>query len=699
MLRLPTRRELALARGSSMPFAPNIGPADVQPVNNSFASLGSPFDTQEDPFAVETTMSTVSPSEGLEMYGTAQRPYVAPIDWSTFDASSLPDFSNIIGDFKLGDGLTPEVIADVSQRQRTEQIDDIGLSRDFFTDEEFASDTKFFERYTPKLEEFKQGQRDALTDLFATDSAEFSTVYDKLDPNSQLNFLEGQYSAGDLERTDYLNLAATALYAEEKRLYPDREEPLNDYYIKGDKLYEVPNLFSDGRSSAFHSKEVILFDNQKLINNDPRRNQEQLFRDAIGSTNYESADTDSKWVKARDNVIAPLARIGASIATGGMSSAVETAVRGLSGETLHAGDWATLGVAGLEVAGVIKPPVDGASVTGPTGIGPTLPSTGVGLGGLTYNQTTALINGAATGNAETLVVGMLGDKVIDKAFTGIEGTERLAGVFQADDAKKALQTVVSKVASGRDLDKAMLSGLGTYVKEGGGLNLPSVDIDLGMLEDVIKAAVKPIQAVASLAGDLVEDAGQVVGDVGSFIDDELIQPIRPALSAFDDAVVQPVGDVIEDVAQAVGDFGSTFDDEVIQPYIRPALQEFDDVVIQPTAEVIEDVAQATGDVIEDVAQVTGDVVEDLAQAIAELAPDINLPDISLPDVNLPELPELPELPWKDLLKMFAGGMLTGAGTQVAAPSPTRTTDDLFSFETEVGLGNVELAKLQRRYLG
>ena len=48
--------------------------------------------------------------------------------------------------------------------------------------------------------------------------------------------------------------------------------------------------------------------------------------------------------------------------------------------------------------------------------------------------------------------------------------------------------------------------------------------------------------------------------------------------------------------------------------------------------------------------------------------------------------------------MFAGGMMSGAATQVV-PSPTRTTDDLFGFETEVGLGDIELAQLQRRYLG
>ena len=252
-------------------------PSAFQPVSNSFASLGSPFDTQEDPFAVEQQVA-VAPPQG---YGTAQRQaYVAP-DWSNFDASSLDHLN--LDSFDMNAEFDLERMTAESQRQRTEQIGDIGLSRDFFTDEEFESNTKFFDMYTPKLEEFKQGQRDALTELYTTDSSEFNTVYDKLDPNSQLNFLEGQYSAGDLERTDYLNLAATALYAEEKRLYPDREEPLNDYYIKGDKLYEVSNTFSGSPSTAFHSKEVILFDDQKLINNDPRRNQEQLFRDAIGS--------------------------------------------------------------------------------------------------------------------------------------------------------------------------------------------------------------------------------------------------------------------------------------------------------------------------------------------------------------------------------------------------------------------------------
>ena len=654
-----------------------------QPVAEEVVSLDSAFDTAEDPFAIE--QPTPTDPNSLSEYGTEQRPYIAPIDWSTIDPSTLPDLSNI-GD--LGN-LDQDAMFNESQRQRTEQIDDIGLSRDYFTDEQFTDDQAFFDLYIPKLEEFKQGQRDALTDLFATDSEQFGTVFEQLDPNSQLNFLEGQYSAGDLDRDKYLGLAQQVLYSEQSRLYPD-QEPLNHYYIQGDKLYEVSSTFANDVSADRHSREVILFDDQELINNDLRRDETQLFRDAIGSTNYVNADTDSKWVKIRDHVITPLATITASIATGGMSSAVETAIRGISGETLHAGDWATLGVAGLEAAGVIKPPVDGSSVAGPAGIGPTLPTTGVGIGSLTYNQSVALINGAATGDVETLAVGMLGEAVIDKAFTGVKDGDKLLGVFQADDAKAALQDVVANVAQGAELDDAALSGLLTYAEEGGGFS-PDLgsDVDLGIIEDVVKALVEPVQAVASAVGAVIEDVAQVAGDV---IED-VAQPVGDVI----EDVAQVAGDVVEDVGQVVGDFGSTIDDEIIQPYVRPALQEFDDAVLQPAGDVVEDVAQVTGDVVEDVGQAVGDVAEDLAQAIAELVPDVELPDISTPDIDLPDV-NLPDINWQDLFKMFAGGMMSGAATQVV-PSPTRTTDDLFGFETEVGLGDIELAQLQRRYLG
>jgi len=543
--------------------------------------LASPFDTQEgDIFALEQPVET-----DLSSYGTEKRPYIAPVDYSNFDPNMFASLGlDNLG--KIEDGLNLDLMQEESNRQRTEQIGNIGLSRDYFTDEQFSDDKTYFDMYTPKLEEFKQGQRDSLTELFSTDSEKFGQVYEGLDPNSQLNFLEGQYSSGNLDRTEYLNLAANTLYAEQKRLYPDRKEPLNHYYIKNDRLYEVSNQFSDDVNADFHSKEVILFDDQKLITNDPRRNETQLFRDAIGSTNYESAVTDSTWVKARDNVIAPLARIGASIATGGMSSAVESAIKGISGETLHAGDWASLGTAGLEQAGVISPPADGSSVAGPSGIGPTMPTDGVGIGGLNYTQTKALINAAATGDATTAVVGMLGEAAVNKVLEGSSDNSRLLGMFQADDAKKALMQVVTKVADGKTLDKAMLSGLKTYIEEGGGLGgLDWDSYDIGPLGDVISELVAPLRSVTSALGGIIEDVGQAVGDV-----------------------IEPFANVVEDAAKPVGD-------------------------------VIEDVAQVTGDVVEDVGQVVGDKAEDLAQAINDLTPDVTveLPDIDLPSVDLPNI--------------------------------------------------------------
>jgi hypothetical protein len=425
----------------------------------------------------------------------------------------------------------------------------------------------------------------------------------------------------------------------------------------------------------------------------------------------------------------PVAAVAAQFIPNGQVAL--TLAKAADGQTLHGADYLTLTSAGLDAAGITKPP-SGLPVDG---VGP-VDTVGVGLGGLSYADTQALLAAAATGDPVNAAVGLLGTAAVNKAFENVDGGDRIAGVFQADDAQEALTTVVTEVAQGSDLDDAMLTGLATYVREGGGLG-DGLDVDLGIIEDVVKALVKPVQAVASavgaviedvaqvagdviedvaqpvgkviedvaqvtgdvvedvgqVAGDVVEDVGQVVGDVGSIVDDEIIQPyVRPALQEFDDVVLQPTGDAIEDVGQVIGDVGSAIDDAVLQP----AGDVIEDVA-QVTGDVVEDVGQVTGDVAEDVGQAVGDVAEDLAQAIAELVPDIELPDISTPDIDLPDV-NLPDIDWKDLFKMFAGGMLSGAATQVV-PSPTRTTDDLFGFETEVGLGDIELAQLQRRYLG
>jgi|TARA_R110000751_G_scaffold1733_6_gene6328 hypothetical protein len=681
-----------------------------QPVAEEVVSLESAFDTAEDPFAIEqptTAPALYSPEwfaqggfesaptdpNGLSEYGTEQRPYIEPVDYSTLDPSFIADLG--LDDIQLGDMSNFDQEAAFKAHYK-DQFEEIGMSIDDVDPEALTDPSKFRATFEPLKTEYLSDQRSSLFDLFkAGDTGAFTEVYNELDPNSKINLLYDVYTDGGLTRDQYLNEAATTLQEDWARQYPDNADNYG-YFIKSqkgteDRLYRYSTGF--GPQSA---QEVVLFEDQEFrgSNNvnvdDGVLSREELFRRQMGEQNNEQADQTSTWVSMRDTALIPMLKIGTAIATGGLSTALEVAARGIAGETLHAEDWATLGVAGLEAAGVIKPPVDGSSVAGPAGIGPTLPTSGVGIGNLTYNQTAALITGGATGDVETLAVGMLGEAAIDKAFTGVEDGDKLLGVFQADDAKAALQDVVANVAQGAELDDAALSGLLTYAEEGGGFS-PDLgsDVDLGIIEDVVKALVEPVQAVASAVGAVIEDVAQVAGDV---IED-VAQPVGDVI----EDVAQVAGDVVEDVGQVVGDFGSTIDDEIIQPYVRPALQEFDDAVLQPAGDVVEDVAQVTGDVVEDVGQAVGDVAEDLAQAIAELVPDVELPDISTPDIDLPDV-NLPDINWQDLFKMFAGGMMSGAATQVV-PSPTRTTDDLFGFETEVGLGDIELAQLQRRYLG
>ena len=575
-------------------------PSAFQPVSNSFASLGSPFDTQEDPFAVEQQVAVapvvdVNKVIATNEYGGALKySQLSPEDQAVVDARRASGVDFTPNAYKGATALMGAV--------------DYGVGEQYDTPEEALT---ALPNYLSGLAAQRVGT-DAEFNTKNFDPSEFTMA--GVSPVSGVSGRAAKESA-----VDYLT----------KNNIPMSKE------VNGQTRYLTTGLGSD-----------ILFD---TVGEEGGLKTAGSYVDQGPIGTYSTVHVEPE--SALDDPF--LGVVGMFLPPVALAT---TAMKVAAGEKLSPTEILGAVTAGLNFTDITAAPTKA------------LPD-GKGLGNLSYGDTQTLLSTAASGgNVEDLAASYLGSTAVNKAFEDIKGGERLAGIFQADDAKAALQNTVQKVVSGEKLDDALLSGLMTYVKEGGGIggiDLPSVDVDFGMLEKVVKALVKPVQAVASAAGALVEDAGQAIGDVGSFIDDELIQPIRPALSAFDDAVVQPVGDVIEDIAQPVGD-------------------------------VIEDVAQVSGDVIEDVAQVTGDVVEDLAQAIGDLAPDIDLPDISLPDVNLPDVPDLP---WKDLLKMFAGGMLTGAGTQVAAPSPTRTTDDLFGFKTEVGLGDVELAKLQRRYLG
>lgn len=352
----------------------------------------------------------------------------------------------------------------------------------------------------------------------------------------------------------------------------------------------------------------------------------------------------------------PIIGIAANFIPGG--AVALTAAKAASGESLSPADIVTLAVPALTKAGMLTAPQAAVSAADAVDGVAKAAVEGAGIAGLGYNNSVALINAAATGDPTSVVTSLVGNVALDKAFSGVKDGEKVAGLFQADDLKAGLTKVVEKVASGEKFDDALLAGLGTYVKEGGTLRLPTpdgfdLDIDLGIIEDVVKAAVKPIENIVRETGRVIDDVVlQPVKEVGKEIGKTLepvLETVKEAGSTLDDVILQPVKETVEAGASVAGDVLSEADTAV-----REAASAFDDAVIQPA----------------------GDALSDLDTAIRDALPDIDLPDVNLPDVNLPRF------------NLDLGGLFSNVLQAAPQPAPSRTTDslfkdELFQFQTEI----------------
>ena len=347
-----------------------------------------------------------------------------------------------------------------------------------------------------------------------------------------------------------------------------------------------------------------------------------------------------------------------------VANAVMTGVKVAAGEDVSPLEIATAALTGLEVAGAITPPSSGALPTGQAG--PALPTTGNGLFGTTYAQTQAVVKAAAAGNAEGAALALVGQPLINSSLASVGLTEDVitgAGI-QYDDFQAGIGKAVTELAGGADLDDALLSGLGKYIIEGGslGVDLPDTpNIDLGIVEDVIRAVVRPIGAAGTAIADFVENA---VGQI------KVPEELKAAGRQVED-IVRTVGSTTEDVARTVG---SATDDVIIQP-ARTILKEADDTFVQPAGEALSALDTAIREVVPGIE----DFVRDAVNPLDNFVDDIEFPDIGLPDIGLPNIGlGLPDL----------GGVLGGLALM---PQPATATtnkifdNELFKFKTEIGI--------------
>jgi hypothetical protein len=294
------------------------------------------------------------------------------------------------------------------------------------------------------------------------------------------------------------------------------------------------------------------------------------------------------------------------------------------------------------------------------------------LFGTTYAQTQAVVKAAAAGNAEGAALALVGQPLINSSLASVGLTEDVitgAGI-QYDDFQAGIGKAVTELAGGADLDDALLSGLGKYIIEGGslGVDLPDTpNIDLGIVEDVIRAVVRPIGAAGTAIADFVENA---VGQI------KVPEELKAAGRQVED-IVRTVGSTTEDVARTVGSatedvvrpVGSAVDDVIIQP-ARTILKEADDTFVQPAGEALSALDTAIREVVPGIE----DFVRDAVNPLDNFVDDIEFPDIGLPDIGL----GLPDL----------GGVLGGLALM---PQPATATtnkifdNELFKFKTEIGI--------------
>tara|TARA_B110000483_G_scaffold127191_1_gene152750 strand:+ start:401 stop:2353 length:1953 start_codon:yes stop_codon:yes gene_type:complete len=400
------------------------------------------------------------------------------------------------------------------------------------------------------------------------------------------------------------------------------------------------------------------------------RKRDGIWQDQGPVGTYSTVYVDTSQSMFQEILNNPVLRVFGAIATGGVSEGVISAGRGLAGETLHASDWLSIGTAGLTMSGAIAPPVDAAAAeaagtaamqaadaagatsaaamaTGTAAQTAAAAGKGLTIAGktLSYNQSMGLLTAAATGDPKQAIGQIFGADLVKGGLGKIGVTVDTVGDVQYNAVSQGLNTVVNKVAAGEDLDKALASGLVTYVKEDGtrgSIDLGgSLGLDVSGLKKVVEDLVRPIGAMATDFAHFVEDA---VPDTR-----KAVEAIKEAGSEFDDAVLQPTKGLVEEGASVAGDVLSAADTAA-----RDAASAFDDAVIQPT----------------------GQALSDLDTAIRQALPDINGPDIDLPsfDLNIP-----------NFNPAFGTTQLN-----YSAPSSTRTTDslfkdELFQFQTEIGV--------------
>lgn len=417
-----------------------------------------------------------------------------------------------------------------------------------------------------------QEANDIIADKFLNQKEQFTTAFDTLkeqgnvgeftnqwtqtDFGGKVAYLNNLQESGELDKETYekawrdeWNLSQRdnprPTYIVEMQAPRDWDEGDSIYNPEGTKKYKAGDTIyvtyqPEGIDPA---NNLGVLQDSSYYPNTNTKGLELQYYDNVGPKTAPLS-RPSEWMSFREEFLKPGLRTVLAAASGGMSEAAYVAARGLSGETLHGSDWATLAMAGANYAGLTAPPTE---VLDPA-TGEMVMSAGKGIGNLSYAQTNSLVNAIGAGDPTSFLINEFGGDIIDSTLDKIGinsknlSPEVLAGIGRT----------VDKLILGEDFDKALESGVGEWARESGigdeledTLRTVGRDFDKKYLQPIKEAlpegadfpdtpeGIKKIEDTAKNIGrgiaDAVEPLKDPLQDAGRWVDDKVLQKIKDPL--------------------------------------------------------------------------------------------------------------------------------------------------------------------------
>jgi hypothetical protein len=455
--------------------------------------------------------------------------------------------------------------------------------------------TKFIDLYDTKQTEKFSNEIDTLSTLKETDPQAFIREYYNSDSGTRNRFLYDSYSKGDISEDKFKQGVVESLARDGKQIIQFEGEY---YYYEPPEGSDLTSYSPDGTEQFFK----VNFTPEQFENNPPRMSMGRgLFKDTDGSTVYTGTDalgqlqgiggytnfTLDEEAEARHGDVSYLdvgigsqgeaynplpskaeaiaktaVRVGVGVLTGGMSEAAIVAGKAATGQTLHGEDYATLATFGLGQAGLISPP---------TSANPE----GVGLGSLTYNQTTGVINAVGSGNPTSFIVKEFVTPYVEDAikvsFGGAADDWQAYWDTVPTDIKAGLNEAAHEMMQGSSFEKAAGDGVIAWAEASGNIDKIEEALSkagstfddevLQKIKEQTQEALAPVAALFDIdtpegikaIEDIAKDIGSDIADaaeplkeplqdVGRFIDDNLLQPAKDSLLTRGGALVaQPSG--------------------------------------------------------------------------------------------------------------------------------------------------------------